>query len=332
MTGFPFAARLRQAPSGLLRFDPGRDLPAVIDLLREGFRDDLAVRDQRWLSDLQTVSGAGPLLSLLFNLVPRSLGGLTGFVWYDAGRLVANASLMRASDETWVVANVVTRPDYRRRGIARALMDAVMEAAGERGARVIQLQVRRNNPAAQALYADMGFRCLGARTFLRLAAPSGGTPIGEPALGWSLVMWSGDDEACARRLLVRARGAGWASGPGIVHHELGRLGWHGRLDDWLHGRQTLRWAARAAGEFRAVAVVRVTDDTGSHQLELVTDPSWRGRTEEALVDACLGALARSEPLPVEAEVDAQETAAITALTRTGFAEQRTLELLAFDLT
>jgi ribosomal protein S18 acetylase RimI-like enzyme len=331
VTGFPYAARLRRPPEGLLRFDPGRDLPAVIELLREGFQHDLAIRDQRWLSDLQTLTGAGPLLSLLFNLIPSSLGGLTGFVWYDAGRLVANASLMRASDEIWVVANVVTRSDYRRRGIARELMAAVMASARERGASVIHLQVRRDNPAAQALYAGLGFRRLGARTYLHLAASDAAALQGEPAEGWSLLEWSGEDERSARRMMVRARGANWGATPGLVQHDIGHLGWQGRFEDWTHGRRTWRWAAAAAGEFRAVAVARTTEDGGPHQLELVTEPPWRGRVEGALVDACLSALRRSEARPVEAEVDAEETAAIPALYRAGFAEQRTLELLAFDL-
>ncbi|MBK6769236.1 MAG: GNAT family N-acetyltransferase [Ardenticatenales bacterium] len=50
-------------------------------------------------------------------------------MWYDAGRLIANASLLRAGPDTWVIANVVTHPSYRRQGIAGRLMDSALDVA-----------------------------------------------------------------------------------------------------------------------------------------------------------------------------------------------------------
>jgi ribosomal-protein-alanine N-acetyltransferase len=66
------------------------------------------------------------------------------------------------ADELHIL-NVATRLDRRRRGIGRALMDAVVGyARGERMKHVL-LEVRRSNGAAIALYRSVGFFAMGVR-------------------------------------------------------------------------------------------------------------------------------------------------------------------------
>lgn len=58
----------------------------------------------------------------------------------------------------WVgFAAVETRPAHRRRGLATAVMRALVDRAAEDGATRAFLQVERDNRAALALYARMGF-------------------------------------------------------------------------------------------------------------------------------------------------------------------------------
>lgn len=59
--------------------------------------------------------------------------------------------------------NLAVAPEHRRRGIARALMDDLMLAAGERGVEQLNLEVRTSNFAAQGLYRAYGFRLVGLR-------------------------------------------------------------------------------------------------------------------------------------------------------------------------
>jgi ribosomal-protein-alanine N-acetyltransferase len=60
------------------------------------------------------------------------------------------------SDELHVL-TVATLPEFRRRGLARALLAYVIDFARSRGARTVLLEVRRSNDAALALYAAFGF-------------------------------------------------------------------------------------------------------------------------------------------------------------------------------
>jgi [ribosomal protein S18]-alanine N-acetyltransferase len=64
-------------------------------------------------------------------------------------------------DTVWHVMNVAVDPDRRRRGIASALIGALLERVGSDAQ--ITLEVRRSNGGAIALYERFGFRSAGVR-------------------------------------------------------------------------------------------------------------------------------------------------------------------------
>lgn len=59
--------------------------------------------------------------------------------------------------------NIAVRPERRRRGVGRALMQHLLERAMALGAQRITLEVRRSNKAAQSLYRALGFGVSGFR-------------------------------------------------------------------------------------------------------------------------------------------------------------------------
>ncbi len=59
--------------------------------------------------------------------------------------------------------NVAVHPGYRRRGVARAMLEDLIDRAAERGFRRVTLEVRKSNDAAQALYRSLGFEFCGQR-------------------------------------------------------------------------------------------------------------------------------------------------------------------------
>jgi ribosomal-protein-alanine N-acetyltransferase len=64
-------------------------------------------------------------------------------------------------DAVWHLMNVAVDPDRRRRGIATALISALLERVGPDGQ--LTLEVRRSNEGAIALYDRFGFRSAGVR-------------------------------------------------------------------------------------------------------------------------------------------------------------------------
>lgn len=61
------------------------------------------------------------------------------------------------------IQTIAVAPEARRKGLGRVLMTSLMNEARRRGAREIFLEVRADNPTAEALYASLGFERLGVR-------------------------------------------------------------------------------------------------------------------------------------------------------------------------
>jgi len=61
------------------------------------------------------------------------------------------------------IQTIAVSPDARGHGLGRALMVALLDEARRRGALDVFLEVRADNPNAQALYASLGFEQIAVR-------------------------------------------------------------------------------------------------------------------------------------------------------------------------
>jgi ribosomal-protein-alanine acetyltransferase len=61
------------------------------------------------------------------------------------------------------VLTIAVDEEQRGRGVGRALLAHLLDAAARRGAHRVFLEVRDDNPVAQALYASEGFEPVGRR-------------------------------------------------------------------------------------------------------------------------------------------------------------------------
>lgn len=86
-----------------------------------------------------------------FGLVAHRGHGLAGYL---IGREVAG---------TGEVLNLAVAPDYRRQGVARALLRAGLALLKKRHVDEVFLEVRESNRSAQALYLSSGFKPVGQR-------------------------------------------------------------------------------------------------------------------------------------------------------------------------
>jgi ribosomal protein S18 acetylase RimI-like enzyme len=320
-----------RAPEGFLRrFDAGRDVPEIVALLELAFGADLEARDRQWLDELSRLSDlAGPWLGMLTRALPPLSASLSGYVWEIDGRVAANASFLRAADDVWVVANVVTQPEWRNQGIATRMMEAIIATARRGGGREVQLQVRDDNDAARRLYLRLGFRSTGSTTWLLGPAGAHPPPSAAAADGCAMVRWGWRDRRRVRQLVMRADPDGYGV-PRIVHDSVhGGLGQI--LGDWFGEESRFRPATSCGGAITGVGVARTSRPPGPHQVAIVVDPSWRGRVESLLVAALLDALRPADGLSIQAEIDARETGAIGALEAAGFNRQRTLDRMVLRL-
>lgn len=61
------------------------------------------------------------------------------------------------------ILDLAVHPDYRRMGIATALVERILEELKERACRFLYLEVRVSNYLAKRLYQGFGFRIVGTR-------------------------------------------------------------------------------------------------------------------------------------------------------------------------
>ena len=78
------------------------------------------------------------------------------------GAVVGYAGLLVVLDEGYIT-NVAVRPDCRRNGVAKKLLQVFLDFAQGRRLAFLTLEVRASNYGAIALYGGMGFRGMGRR-------------------------------------------------------------------------------------------------------------------------------------------------------------------------
>jgi len=129
-----------------LIFTPMRaeDLGAVMEIERRSFPEP-------WTPGLFLHELRVPFSK---TVLARSINGSNEIVGYVCRWLVG--------DEVHIL-NLATHPERRRSGIARTLVELVLDEAVQVGARLITLEVRRENTEAIALYRSFGFAECGVR-------------------------------------------------------------------------------------------------------------------------------------------------------------------------
>lgn len=88
------------------------------------------------------------------TILARAANGSPALIGYICRWLVG--------DEVHIL-NLAVCSDRRQRGTGRALVELVLREAVEHHARIITLEVRRENTAARALYESLGFAETGVR-------------------------------------------------------------------------------------------------------------------------------------------------------------------------
>ena len=78
------------------------------------------------------------------------------------GRVVGAVVAWLLVDELHI-ATLATHPEFRRQGVAQALLTAVLRRGAQEGAVSSFLEVRAGNLAAQALYRKFGYEATGLR-------------------------------------------------------------------------------------------------------------------------------------------------------------------------
>jgi ribosomal protein S18 acetylase RimI-like enzyme len=149
------------------QFDVTRDLNPVADLVELCFADTMDPDGERYLRQMRDAARNTTFLRWANAVADQSTLPMSGLVWEEDEHVVGNLSLIPFSvrhKRFFLIANVAVHPDYRRRGIARALTTAAQDQARHRGSSGTWLHVREDNEPAVRLYLSLGFKERARRT------------------------------------------------------------------------------------------------------------------------------------------------------------------------
>ena len=129
-------------------------------------------QDEQVLTDLQNVAfeenwGFSPnTVEQIRSRVKHNSGGPEGILLItEAGKPAAYNWTMFFADErepNGIIAMTGVRPEYRGRGIGRAVVAAGIAHLVERGVKYVDLEVESENTPARELYLKLGFRKMGS--------------------------------------------------------------------------------------------------------------------------------------------------------------------------
>jgi hypothetical protein len=216
---------------------------------------------------------------------------------------------------------VAVHSEYRRKGIARSLVEACLERCRENHARELLLQVERENHAAQVLYASLGFKAITTRTkwvrpnSLGVQLETGGIKVrGRHPLEWR------QQYDMAQRLYPE--GVWWPYRNRIEYFRPRELAAGLGLSGSIH------WVVAQEDQIVASLMARSGFELGAWRLVMMVEPQVRGLVEEALLAKAMPQLLpRRMPVVIEYEPGQADE----VFSRAGFEAERTLTWMRRDL-
>ncbi|MDX1440588.1 MAG: GNAT family N-acetyltransferase [Rubricoccaceae bacterium] len=264
-------------------------------------------------------------------------GFVPGFVWEEDGRIVGNVSLLESSfPGRYLIANVAVDPEYRRRGIARGLMEVAVEHIRQLGGQTILLQVEERNKPAISLYESLGLTNLGVMkqwetTASRLRIPT----LDKESLTGIRPIGRGDWRAAAKLdAAVVDPDLNWPSPLPAAHFKAGF--WHS-VGDFLNGRRVETWVGDTVDgngrRKRLIGFAAVFSEWGRpHQLTTRVDAKWRDKITAPLLVRSLARAKRSRGGVYRINHPSNDEITSQTLEEMNFKARRALAVMRLQLT
>ncbi|MBC8099922.1 MAG: GNAT family N-acetyltransferase [Armatimonadetes bacterium] len=280
--------------NGMRPINLSTDLAALADLIELVFADTMDNNGRAALREMRMLSRVGVGLNMLSRLNEMALGINMGYVWFEDHKLVGNVSIYNTHwhadlGSAWIIANVGVHPDYQRRGIARRLMQASLNAIQQHGGGAVILQMDADNDPARALYLSLGFRAERVWTVWRRPAAAR-LPMQLATSDVHIVNRRNSEWRAEFALAQQVRpavqgGVGWMR---PLHANLFRPS----LLKWLNNLSNLRSIERLvirAKHAQALHAALWIERNGfaSTRLTLMVDPEYAGLYDEALLSTAV---------------------------------------------
>jgi GNAT superfamily N-acetyltransferase len=295
---------------------------AVLDLVETGFGNELDPPGWKALRQMRSMVQPNALARTFLGTITDT----EGFVCEMDGAIVGNLSLRNAyprSSRGLLVGNVVVHPGYRRQGIGKALMECALQAARQKQAAWIGLEVRADNTDACQMYRHLGFQSTGTTEHMLRPKERDWPSFATPDHAWR--RFHSEDNDRWHQLAARIHGQDQQLILEIrrdLHNFRGFERW---LDRVLSRQAEDAWVHPSAGDEIDLAVHTDTDRKYRfHVWDVLVQPDLGAGGAYEGVAQCIAATRRFPAWPVVAIVADQRTL-VEQLRAIGFHSHRTLE-------
>ncbi|HFC11929.1 MAG TPA: GNAT family N-acetyltransferase [Anaerolineae bacterium] len=240
-----------------------RDMARVMYLLNRVFSPTLDAEGRRALNSMSNQ----PAFILQLHRLSKRIA--PGFIYELNGEIVGNISIIPTLRKNRVIiANVAVHEDFRRRGIARMMLEATLEYLDNLDINTVMLQVDVENKGARQLYLDFGFKAVGSTT-LWIAAPHSWHDLNVPQSAEIRPLRSSENQAAFE--LDRATFPRDLCWPEPIEHNVYHSNWWKWIDNFLNGKSAESWVA--ADEDGLHGVATIWSEWGQpHRLTVRVDP------------------------------------------------------------
>ena len=135
---------------------PG-DFRVGVDLILHGFQNERVDKKEVAVDSLRSLRYLWPLIRIGSLFSPGLRDYYRGYIWEEDSRPVGLVVFGRVDKERWEIDIIVVLPEFRRRGIARSLMQAAIGFIRKQGGKVAFLDADGSSEAAGILYQQIGF-------------------------------------------------------------------------------------------------------------------------------------------------------------------------------
>ncbi|MFW5941457.1 MAG: N-acetyltransferase family protein [Chloroflexota bacterium] len=311
-----------------------KDIPQVLALLNAAFGPSLDAEGRHML-DRMSLAQQPWLVLQLRKMVD---GMVPGFVWEESGKVVGNVSVLTSSVKgRYLVANVAVHPDYRRRGIARMLMEEVIDLVESRGGRQILLQVKDDNLAAIRLYEGLEFVDVGhvtswyaSHSKIRLLPIAASTHSPDQVGDLFIRPLRGAEWHTAWRLDQRSMPPDLNWPEPLPENAYKKSVWRW-IENLFAGRKIESWIAEER-QGSMVGLATIVSELGRvHSLSLRVHPQWRGQVERPLLAKLLRRLNYLARRSVRMDHPDDDRITGELLKEANFVPRRTLAVMRLDV-
>jgi len=324
----------QRALRGIRAFNPARDLGALANLIEVSFAEDLSAAGRSTVDEIRSLQWMGPFIRAIGLTSGLFRDLFAGYVWIEKGEMVGNVTVSRSQNHPseWIISNLAVYPEYRRRGIARHLMESAIEHALERDAEWISLQVRSDNTAAKTLYHKFGFHILD--TFSEMHAKRLRSPASLPDTDYEIISPDTRRRQAIYSLEKEATSQFLQEMHPLYPEESQRCwapGWVTRLGELLQGGWSRRKWILQEGDLVAAVHLVLNWGGDSHRATFLIHPHYRGKVEE-LLTAVLCHLARlATRRYTVTNIPTTYPRLIEDLEKVGFRQIRVLDVMGLPL-